>query len=95
MGDKKAYVFVTNNYNGYVGIVAAVQEIEVNLWLKDKYGRTNTTCRKRTGEAWIEAKNVSARKRLRLERKCMFVGSKDTSTGTSKLCYIAVGQISN
>ena len=92
MGDNKAYVFVTYNYNGYVGIVAAVQEIEVNLWLKDKYERTNTTCRERTGEAWIEAKNVSAR---RLKRKCMFVGSKDTSKGTSKLCYIAVGQISN
>ena len=28
---KKTYVFVTNSYNGYVGIVAAVQQFEVNL----------------------------------------------------------------
>ena len=77
--EKKAtYVHVTNSYNGYVDIVAAVQEFEVNLWVKDKYDRIKATCRERTGEAWIEAKNVSARKRL--EMKCMFVGSRDGST---------------
>ena len=37
---KKTYVFVTNSYNGYVGIVAAVQQFEVNLWVKDKYDTT-------------------------------------------------------
>ena len=50
----------------------------------------NTTCRERTGEAWTEAKNVNAKKRMRLEWKCIFVGSKDSLTRTSKLCYIVV-----
>ena len=47
--------------------------------MKDKYKRlwTNATCREqRTGEAWVEAKNVNARKTMRLEMKCMFVGLK-------------------
>ena len=75
-------VCFTSSYNGYVGIVAAVQEFEINLWVKDKYDRIKTTCRERTGEAWMEAKNVNARKRKRLltRMKCMFVGSKDSST---------------
>ena len=44
MGDKKAYVFVTNSYSEYVDIVAAVQD-EVNLWMKDKYERTKHNMR--------------------------------------------------
>ena len=81
MGGKRTYDLVTSSYNGYVAIVAAVQEFEVNLWVKDKYESTNTvtTCRERTGEAWIEVKNVNARK-MKLEMKFMFVGSKDSST---------------
>ena len=75
---KKTYVLVTNSYNGNIGIVAAVQELEANLQVKDKYERTVTKCRERTGEAWIEAKNVNAKKRVILERKCIFVGSKDS-----------------
>ena len=58
--------------------------------MKDKYEKTVTKCRDRTGEAWIEAKNVNAKKRVILERKCIFVGSKDSLTRTSKLCYIVV-----
>ena len=46
--------------------------------MKDKYERTVTKCRERTGEAWIVAKNVNAKKRVILERKCIFVGSKDS-----------------
>ena len=46
--------------------------------MKDKYEKTVTKCRDRTGEAWIEAKNVNAKKRVILERKCIFVGSKDS-----------------
>ena len=44
MGKKKTYVLVTINYNRYVGIVAAVQEFEMNLWVKDEYTRINITC---------------------------------------------------
>ena len=46
--------------------------------MKDKYERTVTKCRERTGEAWIVAKNVNAEKRVRLERKCIFVRSEDS-----------------
>lgn len=53
--------------------------------------RMNTACRKRTGEAWIEVKKVNASKVTRLEKKCMFTGgSKDSSTGSSMLCYMVV-----
>ena len=53
----------------------------INLWVKDKCERQTTTSSERTGEAWIEAKNVNARMRLRLKRNCMFAGSKDSSSG--------------
>jgi hypothetical protein len=33
---KRTYVLVTSNHDGYVGIVATVQEFEANLWVKDK-----------------------------------------------------------
>jgi hypothetical protein len=39
------------------------------------------TYKGRTGEAWVKMKNVNARKVMR-EDRCMFVGSKDSSTGT-------------
>ena len=76
----KTYVLVTNGYNGYVRIVAAVQEFETNLWVRisTNLKEQNTTCRERTGEACIEAKVVNAKKSMRLERKCIFVGSKDS-----------------
>ena len=40
MEKNKTYVLVTNSYNGYVNIVAAVQKFEVNLRVKGKYERT-------------------------------------------------------
>ena len=43
---RKTYVLVSNSYSGYVDIVAAVQEFEVNLWMKDKFEWTKHNMRR-------------------------------------------------